>query len=213
MKALALGATICISMVFTVEAARASSLISGDDAVFGVDSVTIDTATGLEWLDWTLSTNKSYVYVSTQFGPGGDFEGWRHATTAELAGLFLGADITHVDDYESNPVGVVEGLLALGGDTFFGPYGYHGTYMVTATPWGENQTLAAVDPDGLLTAIVRGAFTTFTDYSATSQSPGIGNALVRESTLAVPEPSTIALLAVGLIGISGYAPRKRRQWC
>ena len=46
-------------------------------------NVTTDTATGLQWLDWSLTTNRSYndVFAQTQ---GGNLDGWRYATEDEF---------------------------------------------------------------------------------------------------------------------------------
>ncbi|MEQ1759430.1 MAG: DNRLRE domain-containing protein [Vicinamibacterales bacterium] len=63
-------------------------LSSISDQVFGSNSVTLDTQTGLEWLDLTKSTNRSFDYVLTQFGLGGEFAGWRLATTDQVTTLF-----------------------------------------------------------------------------------------------------------------------------
>lgn len=43
-----------------------------------------DTTNNLDWLDVTTSVNQSYNYVSSQFGSGGAYEGWRYATAAEF---------------------------------------------------------------------------------------------------------------------------------
>jgi len=45
---------------------------------------TTDTETGLDWLDVTASVEKSYNYVSSQFGLGGEYEGYRYATSREF---------------------------------------------------------------------------------------------------------------------------------
>lgn len=64
-----------------------ATLVSQSDGVFGADSVTLDTGTGLEWLDTNISANRSFNDVSGQFGTGGDFQGWRYATGAEVLNL------------------------------------------------------------------------------------------------------------------------------
>ena len=51
-----------------------------DDPVFGSGAVTRDYDNWLDWLDWTLTTSRTYNDVASQLGPGGEFEGWRHAT-------------------------------------------------------------------------------------------------------------------------------------
>lgn len=55
----------------------------------GVNNVTHDTVTGLEWLDLTASGGISYDDITLQFAVSGTFEGWRHATRAEVQNLFV----------------------------------------------------------------------------------------------------------------------------
>jgi hypothetical protein len=62
---------------------------------------TTDTESGLDWLDVTLSIDRSYDDVSTQFGSAGDFEGWRYASGLEFEQLWN--NISGVD--ESSPYG------------------------------------------------------------------------------------------------------------
>ena len=50
----------------------------------GLDNVTRDTNTDLEWLDWTASTDRSYDDVSDLTDSGETYQGWRHATREEV---------------------------------------------------------------------------------------------------------------------------------
>ena len=50
-------------------------------------NLTRDTATGLEWLDLTLSTGLSFNDVSASFGTGQAFDGFRYATLDEIQHL------------------------------------------------------------------------------------------------------------------------------
>lgn len=100
-----------------------ASVISVGDSVFGSDSVTRDTESGLEWLDVTLSVNRSYNEVSTQFGVGGDYEGWRYASGLEFEQLLY--NYTGVDDslptlaeYYSEGADSIDELILLLGDTY-----------------------------------------------------------------------------------------------
>ena len=61
-----------------------STLFQANAAIIDNGSYTTDTESGLDWLDVTLSINRSYSDVSSQFGSGGDFEGWRYATGIEF---------------------------------------------------------------------------------------------------------------------------------
>jgi hypothetical protein len=45
---------------------------------------TTDTISGLDWLDLTQTTSRSYTYVSGKFGAGEEFEGWHYATGTEF---------------------------------------------------------------------------------------------------------------------------------
>lgn len=85
-------------VLFSLHTTLATALESADDPFFGPGSVTLDTATDLLWLDMTHTDPNSnslykYDYVSSQFGPGGDFEGFRYATQAEVFTMFSNAGI------------------------------------------------------------------------------------------------------------------------
>lgn len=59
------------------------------DSTYGVDSITRDTDTGLDWLDVTVTSGLSFNEVSAQLGVGGAYEGYRYATLAELDQLII----------------------------------------------------------------------------------------------------------------------------
>jgi len=91
---------------------------------------TTDTVGGLDWLDLTESTGRSFDYVSTQFGVGGEFEGWRYATGEEfniLINNYTGST-HHINDYTQHYYGdgVLDGLVSLLGNTgsSSSPYSY-----------------------------------------------------------------------------------------
>lgn len=82
---------------------------------------TTDTVGGLDWLDVSSTTGLSVDYISTQFGIGGDYEGWRYATGIEfniLINNYTGSTY-HIKDYTRHyyDEGVVDGLVELLGDT------------------------------------------------------------------------------------------------
>src|SRR3954449_12961250 len=64
-----------------------AALILENSPVYGPNSLVLDTSTGLEWLNLSLSTDLTPAYVETQFGPGGQFAGFRYATQEEVASL------------------------------------------------------------------------------------------------------------------------------
>ena len=78
-------------------------------SVFGVDAITYDEATSLEWLDVTASVDRSYDDMagndgSNEFLPGGDFEGWRYATTDEWTEFLSHAGIAPLPSTTGVPI-------------------------------------------------------------------------------------------------------------
>lgn len=63
--------------------------ISAQAAIVDMGSVTRDTSTGLDWLDVTFTAGMSYNQVAAELGPGGNYEGWRYASVAELDQLII----------------------------------------------------------------------------------------------------------------------------
>ena len=70
------------------------TVVAADDPRFGPGSLTVDLSTGYQWLDVTLSQNRTIAEVSAQFGVGGDFEGFRYATRDEVITFFQNAGLT-----------------------------------------------------------------------------------------------------------------------
>ena len=66
------------------------------DSDFGPGTITHDTETGIDWLDLTLTTSRSVTDITAQLGAGGEFEGFRYATTADIATLWTHAGIADI---------------------------------------------------------------------------------------------------------------------
>jgi hypothetical protein len=66
-----------------------------DDAVFGVDSVIRDVSNQMEFLGLDHTAGYPYTDILLEFGPGGDFEGWRVASEADMELLGDSAGIVH----------------------------------------------------------------------------------------------------------------------
>jgi len=77
--------TVVLLLATAVMPSTTSAVLqSVSDPTYGPGSITRDTDTGLEWLDLTNSYNQTFVYVASQFGPGGAYEGFRHARSDEV---------------------------------------------------------------------------------------------------------------------------------
>jgi hypothetical protein len=80
-------------LLFVSGLAVQGALLSGSDPRFGPGSLTIDTSTGLAWLNLPASAGYSYDQMTAALQPGGAFAGFRYATAQEVAGLFGSAGI------------------------------------------------------------------------------------------------------------------------
>ena len=79
--------------LLTVSFNTSAAVVNADWKTVGDDLLTNDDATGLFWLDLTETNNLSRDYVVTQLGSGGDFAGFRYATTAEVVQLWANFNI------------------------------------------------------------------------------------------------------------------------
>ena len=191
-----------------------ATLSSANDAVFGANSLTSDSDSGLDWLDLTLSVDRSFNSVSAAFGAGGDFEGFRHATSAEVVQLFLNVGLVLPPPPPSSPGSPPPPPAPLAALTqasqdyldFFGIT--FSTASVTAS-FG----IFDISSDDFVGRAVVARYSTSQqvfqsdNFSPATASPFVGNFLVRDAA-AVPEPSGLILLGIGLVGVFGV--RRRR---
>ena len=63
----------------------------------GVNNITLDTATNLEWLDWSVTVDISYDQMLTMLEPGEVYSGWRHATLDEVRTLLQSAKLPYCE--------------------------------------------------------------------------------------------------------------------
>jgi hypothetical protein len=80
------GALAIVASLTAINQAGAIVLgtLSDADSMFGMGTVTRDSATNLEWLDLDLTTAYSFNSVTAQFGPAGAFPGFAIATPAQV---------------------------------------------------------------------------------------------------------------------------------
>lgn len=187
-----------------------ADLIEADHPGFGPASLTVDTVTGLRWLDMNEAEGLPFDQVSLEFGLGGDFEGFRHATVAEVVSLWnaagipcpptLACDLNVFDDPGADL------LLPLIGPT-----------QITATSIIAEGIVAEAGPipGEHHVGSLEGArfFPDHTQVGFTGGFPddnfpnGKGHWLVVSDVAPIPEPNAALLFAVGAV-VVGVALRR-----
>jgi len=198
-------------LAFPSFTASAGIIVASGNSFNDLGGSTIDLQTNLEWRDMHLTNGRSLCSVSQDIGatiPAGcgtfdgldlinNAEGWRYATRAEVATLL------------TNWMGV--------------PVPLNGSVVVDA---GLNQQFRDVFADG--SADIRPDFypdnsnpiqsvafdssidvarTDFFNGDINGSCCGQGSALVRETVVTVPEPGTLGMMSLALVGF-GFARRR-----
>jgi hypothetical protein len=202
-------------------------LVSQSDTVFGAESVTLDTGTGLEWLDVDRSVNRSFNEVSGQLGTGGDFQGWRYATGAEVLNLIVsntlplaGSSSPGSLDIPSASIFIdtlgptlIDQILIPPGDFASNAFGVIGVFAGTLP--GE-YGLGSVTADGVTETGVFGPLFQFAQFGvadnagaspfedADTQFADRGSWLVRGNnvTVQISEPGALAIFSIVIAGIA-----------
>jgi len=221
MKTKTILSILCGVLVCFVGSSADGALVAATDSSSpgGVNNVTSDTATGLDWLDLTASSGISFDNILLQFGTGGTYEGWRHATQAEVNDLIV------------NSVGLplanqpILDPIAVQFVTFFGITQTSSVTSSVAARGRYNDDLTGSIANSAGSAFV--AYRTgssflpdFTEASILDDQPvinsvvpisGTGHWLVRATsdTPAVPEPATFVQAALGLLGLGWFVKRRK----
>lgn len=202
MKSYFLGAIV----LYAISTVANGSLVELDWQAAGDGAITYDTATGLQWLDLGASFNRSFDDVSTQLGAGGDFQGFRYATEAEVRVLFADAGIPDLSGSWSpanyQPVLYLQSLIGITRGSFgesFGATGDQGVNPSYLLGIGLQQQ------SNPASSVYQQARVLVNDTIATDQTAFLSHWLVKP----VPVPSATWLFGAGLLGLTGFARRKR----
>ena len=200
-------------------AGSARAALVSQSGPFGADTQTLDTATGLVWLDVTESAGYSHTQILAEIQPGGTFEGYHLASAEEVATLFtnagidLGAGSAFVAENYTPVVALCALLGVLGnngncgaGCTFSFTSGYTGdppnspgSFRAANLAYFDNTAgLSPADPHAPIgRAYVNGG-------SSDGSSSSIGSFLI------VPEPPAAGACALlALAAIVRGVPRRR----
>ena len=199
---------------------------------------TTDTVSGLDWLDVTATVSRPSQDISQLFDSGEEFAGWRYATEIEFYTLVSNASDTRItpNEHFASPLPEVnrhsaaEDLIALLGNTVDAMYlelygitydSYHGypegeyldrTGGIIMNSFTRGEKLAYIvdddstiwSPDDPQDRVVTGFDSYYFCLDGEYCEPG--SYLVRPTS--VPEPSTLALLGLGIMGL-GFARKQK----
>lgn len=197
---------------------------------------TTDSQSGLDWLDVTESFQRSYDDVSSQFGAGGDFEGWRYATLNELIILINNATGISIGEsqyyqYLEVPEDTIDTLVAYLGSTLdlYWP-SVHGDTGSWDSNHGFEEGEGLDETAGMLANINDNNSPMYAHFIDKDYDPNrkdlifintestltrynveyieVGSFLVRQSQV-VPEPSILWLFSFSLVGFILFRRKNR----
>ena len=191
-----------------------ASLYQTSDPYFGPNSVTVDTSTGLGWLNLSEAAGLSYDQVLSETQAGGKFSGFRFATVPEVLQLYNSAGLTpsaygDTAHYYAATSPLIQSFFSLIGTTGI-ENGLPGMIALSGTSPDGGGLYDSPSVYGWSSAqqywVNNGLGVGATEYGATFSDPFLSSWLVKE----VPEPTTLTLLLAGGFILFGQA-RARGQ--
>ena len=204
------------AMCVCLQARTASAVLVERDLFSAGDNLlTFDTATNLEWLDVDQTLGLSFNQVTVNVGGWLDL-GFVYASIDQVSTLYSNAGVTDQTNtpVSSNFAGASELLVKLGCTGFCSqansPFQQGLTFDGGSVIFGQRGVPFV---QTFLNASMARAFcvSAGNDCGVTGDGArsSIGSYLIREAS-ALPEPATIALFGLGLVGL-GLAAGRRRQ--
>ncbi len=169
-----------------------------------------DSSSGLDWLDVTASINRSYNDVSSEFGLGGDFEGWQYASGTQFETL-----VSNWVLYTINPAptptihadGEITGLIAALGATDWGTGWAYTDGMIDEHNHAAVVWRARLSDNNIMGSEEEKTSPRWASGGLAGSGADVGSFLVRTSV--VPIPAAVWLFGSGLLGLIGYSKRKK----
>ena len=202
--------------VFGLSSTSGAALIKQDLSNTGDGLLTLDSTTGLSWLNVSATVNHSYNDVISGYGGFVNTMGFRYATIAEVGQLFSEAGVLQTGNWvwgywnfgnqgyvANSNLGALLGVTYPFDGLTAGSYGITGT---TSVPGTHEYGLFLYNNHADYLALQDGGAVDDT-YNVSY----VGSFLVKDTNAApVPEPSTELLVGVGMAGIAYF--RKRLQF-
>lgn len=185
------------------------------DSEYGDGSITLDTATGLEWIDpWLPIVNtgsgspvNTYNDVLGELSAGGRFDGFRFARGQELntllydsAGFDQATSLGTATASDNDKIAAAH-LISFFDHTFGfgdGPYDNHRILDALYDSGDVGQPGGVYISTGVHGANLTGGSITYYEPVLDDNPMPYGYWLVRESTVQVPEPPSLLMILIGL---------------
>ena len=167
----------------------------------------IDTKTGIEWLDLTETAGLSYNDVSSKMGVGQEFEGWGYATTSQVATFFDGfGGSGDYSGWSASNNGLYNVVATLWGELYRGEY-YTARKSTSSYFYTDSTELnyaiigRIYDDDTERYGLKKDAMQLRNQYRLKNKRNELwGSALQRR--VQVPEPSSMMLMGLGFLGMA-----------